>query len=170
MRGDPFYDGLLSMVQSADMSIVIVTPYYIPDEVLQRSLIVEARAGRDVTLILPAKSNHPITDFARKHHVRELRASGVKAQLFAPAMLHSKATIIDDRIAIFGSANCDLHNLFVNFENSVVIHTKPDVHEISKWAQSLLPSCSSAEPPQTHRFPRLNALTEDLSRMLAPML
>jgi len=170
VRGDPFYDGLLTMVQSADVSIVIVTPYYIPDEVLQRSLIVKARAGRDVTLILPAKSNHPITDFARKHHVRELRAAGVKVQLFAPGMLHSKATIIDDRIAIFGSANCDLRSLFVNFEIGVVVHTKPDVHAISEWAQSLLPSCSSAEPPQNHRFPRINALTEDLSRMLAPLL
>jgi len=85
-------------------------------------------------------------------------------------MLHSKATIVDDRIAIFGSANCDLRSLFVNFEIGVVVHTKPEVHAISKWAQSLLPSCTTAEPPKNQRFPRLNALAEDLSRMLAPLL
>lgn len=170
VRGDPFYDGLVTMIQSADESIVIITPYYIPDEVLQRSLITKARAGRDVTLILPAKSNHPITDFARKHHVQELRDAGVKVQLYTPGMLHSKATIVDDRIAIFGSANCDLRSLFVNFEIGVVVHSKAEVHAISEWAQSLLPSCSSAVPPQNHRFPRLSALAEDLSRMLAPLL
>lgn len=54
--GDPLYEGIVSMIQEADRSIWIVTPYFIPDDVLLRSLIVKARAGKEVTLITPRLS------------------------------------------------------------------------------------------------------------------
>src|SRR6185369_14942340 len=63
--GDPLYEGILAMMHEAERSIWIVTPYFLPDEVLLRSLKVKAHAGCKVTLILPARSNHPITDLAR---------------------------------------------------------------------------------------------------------
>ncbi|HEX2862374.1 MAG TPA: phospholipase D-like domain-containing protein, partial [Lacunisphaera sp.] len=42
VAGDPLYEGILSLVQQAQRSVWIVTPYFIPDEVLQRSLMVQA--------------------------------------------------------------------------------------------------------------------------------
>ena len=54
--GDPLYEGVVAMIQEAEHSIWIVTPYFIPDDVLLRSLIVKARAGRDVTLVVPTRS------------------------------------------------------------------------------------------------------------------
>jgi cardiolipin synthase len=44
--GDALYEGIVSMIQEADKSIWIVTPYFIPDDVLLRSLIVKARDDR----------------------------------------------------------------------------------------------------------------------------
>jgi cardiolipin synthase A/B len=78
--GDPLYEGILSMIQEARERIWIITPYFIPDEVLWRSLMVKARAGTEVTLILPARSNHPITDYARRHYTRELRTAGARSR------------------------------------------------------------------------------------------
>ncbi|HMD61768.1 MAG TPA: phospholipase D-like domain-containing protein, partial [Opitutaceae bacterium] len=46
--GDPLYEGIVSMIQQTERSICIVTPYFIPDEVILRSMIVKARAGCDV--------------------------------------------------------------------------------------------------------------------------
>ena len=65
-RGDPLYEKILSVIQEANHFVTIVTPYYIPDEVLQRSLMVKARSGKQVKLVIPKKSNHPVTDLARK--------------------------------------------------------------------------------------------------------
>jgi len=170
VKGDPLYDGLVAMTQSSEKSITIITPYFIPDEVLLRTLIIKARGGREVTLILPEKSNHRIADFARKHYVRELLQAGVKVMLYTPGMLHSKATIVDGQVALFGSANCDMRSLFVNFEIGVVVHTEPEVRAINQWAESLLSSCKAAKPTKDYRFPRLSHLAEDLSRMFAPLL
>lgn len=170
VNGDPLYEGLVAMIQSAARRIVIITPYFIPDEVLQRSLIVKARSGIDITLLVPARSNHPVTDFARKHYLRELREAGVIIKLHGPGMMHSKATIIDDTIALFGSANFDLRSLFVNFEIGVLVHSRKEVAAMSDWAQSLLNRAKDAKPAKRGRFHFAHSLVEDLSRLLAPLL
>jgi cardiolipin synthase len=170
VSGDPLYEGLVAMIQAAEKSIWIITPYFIPDEVLLRSLVVKARAGCAVTLIVPAKSNHPVTDFARRYYLRELHAAGVCIRLFGPGMMHSKATIVDDRIALFGSANFDLRSLFVNFEIGVIAHTAADVQAIKQWAQGLFDAAREPKPARPRRFRALGGIAEDLSRLLAPLL
>lgn len=133
VTGDPLYEGIISMIQEAHSSIWIITPYFIPDEVLFRSLMVKARAGVEVMLIVPAHSNHPITDYARRHYVRELRKAGVNAMEFGPGMMHSKAIIVDERMGMMGSANFDLRSLFVNFEIGVLLYSAPDVAAMKAW-------------------------------------
>jgi cardiolipin synthase len=137
--------------------------------VLQRSLIVKARAGCDVTVIVPARSNHPITDFARRHYLRELQKAGARVMLFQPGMLHSKGVIIDYRIGLVGSANFDMRSLFLNFEISVLVYSPGDVAGMRNWARSLIERCRPA--PQDRRRERpLRTMAEDLSRLLAPLL
>lgn len=167
--GDPLYEGIVSMIQEAEKSIWIVTPYFIPDEVLLRSLIVKARAGKEVTLITPKTSNHPVADFARKHYIRELQRAGAHVLLWGPGMLHSKAMIVDDHVALLGSPNFDLRSLFVNFEIGVLVHSRPEVAEMKAWAQDLSTRCHPAKVERKRsRF--VGNLIEDLSRLLAPLL
>jgi cardiolipin synthase len=167
--GDPLYEGIIAMIQDATQRIRIVTPYFIPDDVLLRSLIVKARAGREVTLILPARSNHPVTDFARRHYLRELIRAGGKVLLYPHGMAHSKAMIIDDRIGLVGSANFDLRSLFVNFEVGIVLHSAHDVAALGRWSDELVAQCVEATV-QTPKGRIMGNLAEDLSRLLAPLL
>lgn len=170
VKGDPLYEGIVSMIQEAEHSIWIITPYFIPDEVLLRSLIVKARAGKDVTLIIPAKSNHPITDFARRHYVRQLRKAGGRILHHTGRMMHSKAIIVDERIGLLGSANFDLRSLFVNFEIGVFLYSAADVQAMRIWAGELIRHCVEPAPEVRRRTRLLGNLAEDLSRLLAPLL
>ena len=168
--GDPLYEALISMIQEAERSIWIVTPYFIPDEVLFRSLMVKARAGHDVTLIVPARSNHRIADYARRYYVRELAKAGVRVRLFHHGMLHSKAVIVDDRLALMGSANFDLRSLFVNFEIGVLLYSEPDVLAMKAWATDLFNQSHAPRHERVKKFRLLGNVAEDLSRLLAPLL
>jgi cardiolipin synthase len=168
--GDPLYEGIISMIQEAEHSIWIVTPYFIPDDVLLRSLIVKARAGRQVTLIVPARSNHPVTDFARRHYVRELHEAGGRVLLFGAGMMHSKAVIVDDRIGLLGSANFDLRSLFVNFEIGLVVHSEAEVLAIKNWAETVTKHCRVLKPESSRKHHLLGSILEDFSRLLAPLL
>jgi cardiolipin synthase len=165
--GDPLYEGIVAMIQQAERAIWIVTPYFIPDEVILRSLIVKARAGCAVTLIVPAHSNHPVTDFARRNFTRELAKAGGKLLLYFPGMLHAKAIVIDDRVALVGSPNCDLRSLFVNFEIGVFIYTQPEVAAIGAWIADLMKEC---RPPVFAKPRLMTSVAEDLCRLMAPLL
>ena len=169
VAGDPLYEGLVSFIQEAESSVWIITPYFIPDEVLQRSLLVKARAGVDITLIVPAKSNHVIPDLARRQYLRELQQAGARILLYQPSMLHAKVVITDDRLAIFGSANFDLRSLFVNFEIGIAVYSPEQVAEIQAWADELVRDSQSYIAGQNPRR-WYNSLAEDLSRLLAPLL
>lgn len=171
VAGDPLYEGILSMIQEAHDSIWIVTPYFIPDEVLWRSLMVKARAGVDVTLVMPEKSNHPVTDYARRHHTRELIKAGARVMLYSSEMMHAKAIVVDRRMAMFGSANFDLRSLFVNFEVGVVVYSSVDVCAIREWAEHLISQCREMKPERRRRRSRiLGNVLEDIARLLAPLL
>jgi cardiolipin synthase len=168
--GDPLYEGIIAMIQEAEQSVCIVTPYFLPDEVLLRSLIVKARAGREVTVIVPARSNHPITDLARKDYLRQLRRAGARVLLFGPGMLHSKAIIVDGRIGLLGSANFDLRSLFVNFEIGVFLHSPSDVAAMKTWAEELARQSREPALERAGKFRPLGKLAEELGRLLAPFL
>jgi cardiolipin synthase len=168
--GDPLYEGILTMIQEAKESVVLITPYFIPDEVLMRSLTVKARAGRAVTLLLPTKPDHLITELARRHALRALHAAGVEVRLVGPGMMHSKALMVDDRLALFGSANFDPRSLFVNFEIGVFVHSQPEVLAMKAWADGLRVRSYAYRPEPPRGFAPLRELAEEVSRLLAPML
>ncbi len=165
--GDPLYEGIVSMIQEAERNIWIVTPYFIPDEVLLRSLIVKARAGVRVTLVVPAKSNHPVTDFARRNFTRQLITAGCQVLLYNAGMNHAKAMVVDDRVALFGSPNFDLRSLFVNFEVGVLVYTEPDISRIRAWVDEVMTHCV---PPRIGKRSLVASIAEDLCGLLAPLL
>lgn len=167
--GDPLYEGILSLVQQAERSVWIVTPYFIPDEVLQRSLMVQARAGIDIRLVVPARSNHRITDLARRFHLRELQAAGVKVLLYGPGMNHAKLILVDESVGLWGSANLDMRSLFVNFEVGALTYSHADAKKLARWMQEVF--VQTKPMPAPNKNPRLlPTIGEEIARLLAPML
>jgi len=132
--------------------------------------MVKARAGCEVTLIVPAHSNHPVTDFARRYYLRELQRAGARVRLYGPGMMHSKAMIVDDRIGLLGSANFDLRSLFVNFEIGVLLYSEPDVRAMKAWAVGLLSHCRPSRLLHQKKNRIIGNVAEELSRLLAPLL
>jgi cardiolipin synthase len=169
VEGDPLYEGILSLVQQAERSIWIVTPYFIPDEVLQRSLMVQARAGIDIRLVVPARSNHRITDLARRHHLRDLQAAGVKVLFYGPGMNHAKLILVDGAVGLWGSANLDMRSLFVNFEIGALTYSAADTRELERWMLEVF-THTKPMPARAKHPSLLPAIGEDIARLLAPIL
>ena len=51
----------------------------------------------------------------------------------APQMLHAKLVVIDDQIALAGSANIDSRSLFLNYELMIAFHEGEDVRRFGAW-------------------------------------
>ncbi len=131
---DTFYTLLVSATFNAHDRIIAVTPYFVPDSTLLMALCLAARRGVQVDLVLPTKSNHRLADQARHRSLRELAAAGAHIWLL-PQMIHAKGVVIDDEVALVGSANLDERSLFLNYELMVAFYHPADVRRFAAWLE-----------------------------------
>jgi cardiolipin synthase A/B len=129
---DTIYTLLVSGCFTAQTRIYLVTPYFVPDATLLMALTLAARRGVKVDLLMPEKSNHRLADWARLPALRELLAAGVKVW-FTHTMLHAKAVLIDEDLALVGSANLDERSLFLNYELMVAFYEPAVVMRFEQW-------------------------------------
>jgi len=144
VKGDPIYAVILTACYDAKNKIKIATPYYIPDDNIQKALTLAAIRGVTVDLIIPEKSDHKITDIARNRALRELTNAGVNIWLL-PKMIHAKVMIWDDNFAMSGSANLDIRSLFLNCELMSAFYSEHDIKWLSQWFTSLQKTCKSCQ-------------------------
>ena len=131
-RDDTAYDLFLSAIHRADRSVRIATPYFVPDTALLSALTLAARRGVRIELLLPARSNHRLSDLARRRALRSLHAAGGELWL-APQMLHAKLVVIDDEMALAGSANLDGRSLLINYELMMAFHDRDAIAAFTRW-------------------------------------
>jgi cardiolipin synthase len=131
-RDDTLYALLVTAAYRAGARILLATPYFVPEVALLTALCMAARRGVAVDLLLPSRSNHRLSDFARNRALRTLAQAGGRIWL-APGMLHGKLVVVDDTLALAGSANLDARSLFLNYELMVAFHAGGDVQRFADW-------------------------------------
>jgi cardiolipin synthase len=129
---DTVYSLLVTAAYRARERIALVTPYFVPDAALLQALCLAARRGVTVDLLVPARSNHRMSDLARTRALRMLSAAGGRIWL-APQMLHAKLAIVDHTMAMAGSANLDSRSLFLNYEMMVAFHDRRAIATFVAW-------------------------------------
>ncbi|HEV8551345.1 MAG TPA: phospholipase D-like domain-containing protein, partial [Polyangiaceae bacterium] len=165
MATDTVYDAFLTGIFSARERVVLVTPYYVPDEALQHALVLSARRGVRTEVVVPLRSNHRVADVARRALLRELRAAGVRVHYYPHGMVHAKALAIDGSVAYVGSPNFDMRSLFLNYEVAFFVYSKDAVAGILGFIDELVAESVASGPRQ-----RENWLVERIARLLAPEL
>jgi cardiolipin synthase len=162
---DTLYDLFLTGIFAANERVALVTPYYVPDELLQHALLLAARRGVRTEVVMPTVSNHRVADMARRSLVRELLAAGVLVRFYPHGMVHAKAMVIDDDFAYVGSPNFDMRSLFLNYENALCVYSPAAIGQVRGFIDGLIAECDANAPDHTeHR------VLEQLARFLAPEL
>ena len=129
---DTIYSLLVTAAYRAQTRIALVTPYFVPDSALLLALCLAARRGVVVDLLIPAQSNHWMSDVARNRALRSLAHAGAHVWL-SPHMVHAKMAVIDDTLALAGSANLDSRSLFLNYELMFAFHSAAEIAQFAAW-------------------------------------
>ena len=109
----------LAAVGAARRSIRVVTPYFLPSEVLLRALHLASKRGVEVDVIVPEVGNLPIVRWAMWGHYRLVVREGLRLWLSPPPFDHSKIFVVDGTWSSIGSTNWDPRSLRLNFEFNI---------------------------------------------------
>lgn len=106
----------LAAVGAARRSIRVMTPYFLPDQVLLKALHLAAKRGVDVDVIVPEIGNLPVVRWAMWGHYSQVLREGLRLWLTPPPFDHSKLFVVDGYWSSIGSTNWDPRSLRLNFE------------------------------------------------------
>lgn len=164
---DALHDALLTACMDARERIWVATPYFIPDEPILKALALQARAGRDVSILVPKKSNHRIPDLARGPALRELLDNGAKVFAYGKGMIHAKVLVFDNTLAIIGSPNLDMRSMYVNFEIALFHYSPPEIALTAAWFERIMCESESLFPKPVAM---IREWAEGLAFLAAPLL
>ncbi len=166
VNNDALYESIIYALFLAQKRIWILTPYFVPDSSLIDALIIASHRNIEIKIILPKISDQILADISRSGFLRELQNEGIEVLLYKPKMLHAKAMIIDDKVALVGSSNFDARSFFYNFEVMSFLYSKKDIIELNVWIESLFKECDKGLQPAG----KMRIIVENFFKMLSPAL
>ncbi len=125
-------------VSSAQHSIRIMTPYFLPTRALIAALRSAALRGVSVQIVLPENSNLPYVHWATRNMLWELLYYHVEVFYQPPPFAHSKLFLIDDDYALIGSANIDPRSLRLNYELGVEIYDRETTQTLTSHFKNMV--------------------------------
>lgn len=105
----------LHAIRECRRRILLANPYFVPDRGVLRALQRAARAGLDVRLLLPEKSDSRLMDLASRAVFEPLLAAGVRIWR-SSKVIHTKLLAVDEAFVSIGSYNFDHRSLAYNLE------------------------------------------------------
>lgn len=116
-----YYVTLISAIRSAQKNIWITAAYFFPTDEQVNDLIAAAKAGVDVRIIVPDKSDAGIAITMQRKHYTKLLKGGVRLWETHGVVQHSKTVTVDGVWSVVGSSNIDQRSVVFNDESDVVI-------------------------------------------------
>ncbi|RYL94021.1 phosphatidylserine/phosphatidylglycerophosphate/cardiolipin synthase family protein [Sporolactobacillus sp. THM19-2] len=103
---------------AARESIIIGSPYFIPSRKLMDVLMDRLEHGVKLMILLPMKRDHALVRPASFHYLQPLIEKGAGLFHFYQGFFHSKAFVVDRKLAYIGTTNFDQRSFFLNDELS----------------------------------------------------
>lgn len=119
------------LLYAAQRQIIIVSPYFVPDEALLLAVTTACQRGIHVELFVSEEGDQALVYHAQRSYYEALLRAGVKIWMYQrPYILHSKSMTIDDEVAIVGSSNMDMRSFGLNMEISMLVRGEEFTHEM----------------------------------------
>lgn len=162
--------GFIKMINHAEKSIHIQTPYFIPDESIMEALKIAIASGVEVKLMIPNKPDHPFVYWATYSYAGELLRAGGRVFTYEQGFLHSKTIVVDEKVASVGTANFDVRSFKLNFEVNAFIYSEEVSKDLTQdfYNDSLL-SYELTKDAYYDR-PTIIKFKESIARLLSPIL
>ena len=116
------YTAYLAAIRNATRKIWIQQAYFAPNPELRQELILAAKRGVDIRIIVPGFTDSRPVYYASRATYGELLESGISLYEHNEALLHAKTAVVDGVWSTVGSCNIDPRSFVHNNElNAAVV-------------------------------------------------
>lgn len=168
--GDCVQQILLQAIYQAERSLVLTTPYFVPDDPLVAALQSAADRGVSVQLIIPERNDSRMVNFACNAFLEELLTSGVEIHRCRKGLLHTKSMLVDDEIALIGTLNLDKRSLWLNFEVTLLVDDYSFATMLRELQQGYLHEAKQMSLADWCDRPWIQRMLENVFYLFSPLL
>ena len=120
----------LTACNSAHEKLWLTSPYFVPSKELASALEAAAQRGVDVRVIVPDKADNMIVQMSSQCFIDSVSRYGVKFYRYKEGFLHEKVMLVDEQIAVVGTANLDNRSFSLNFELMAYLFDRETVRAV----------------------------------------
>lgn len=164
------HDNYLRLINKAQKSIYIQTPYFIPDEAILNALMIAVKSGIEVNIMIPCMPDHPFVYWATYSYIGDMVMAGANCYTYNNGFLHSKGMIVDGKVLCYGTANMDIRSFALNFEVNAVIYDEKKAQEMVDIFQKDMEVCRQITRDYYVARRLKIRIKEQICRLLSPLL
>ncbi|MCA6071469.1 MAG: cardiolipin synthase [Endomicrobium sp.] len=166
-------DGIIELlvhgaINAAIKKILIVTPYFLPENNILTAVEMAAMKGVDIEIIIPEKSDYNFINRAVESNFLRLINCGVKIYKTPPPFDHSKILVVDDEWVFVGSANWDVRSFKLNFESNIEIFSKSLAKKLTAVAETKRKKARFITTAECKNLTFLQRIRNNACRLLTP--
>ena len=162
-------DIYLNIINQAKKYVYIYTPYLIIDTDVINSLILAARRGVDVRIIVPGIPDKKFVYDVTKSYFHTLIKGGVKIYTYTPGFVHSKVFISDDEVATVGTINMDYRSLYLHFECGIYMKDTNVIQDIKQDINNAI-KVSHKVTVEEAKSKLITGMWQAILRIFAPLM
>ena len=170
MENESIMQAYCMAISNAKKYVYIQTPYFLPNESILNAIESAALAGVEIKLMIPFRSDEKISYEASMSYMGSILKAGVEVYQYTKGFIHSKTIVIDDEIAIIGSANIDLRSFEQNFEVSAFIYNETHSKHLKELFMGDMKVSKKLSYFKWSNRPLLRKFIQALARLLSPIL
>ena len=161
---------LIEAIGAAEKRLLITTPYFIPGESLVDLLVIAAKSGIEVKLLVPGISDSRIVNVAARSYYADLLDHGVRIFEYQKGFVHAKTIVVDDSLALVGSANMDYRSFDLNFEVNALVYSKDVAGKLAAVFEEDLLNSKEIDREKWLDRPKYILIWEKFVRLLSPFM
>jgi cardiolipin synthase len=159
------------MIASAEKSIIIQSPFFIPDESIAEALKAAALSGVDIKIMASATgTTYKTPDWAANTYFADMARAGIRIFLYQKGYFHPKTISIDGVVCSIGTANMDIRSFSLNYEANAVIYDRRITEELEADFEHDLEYCTEFNLKEYKTRSGLSRFRDSLSRLIGPIL
>jgi cardiolipin synthase A/B len=157
-----------ALLYAAQERLVIVSPYFVPDDSMLYAITTAAERGVKVQLFACEVADQAVVYHAQRSYYETLLRAGVRIYLYEkPIVLHAKHFTVDDDVAVIGSSNMDMRSFSLNFEVSLLVRGRRFVDKLRRLEDSYRTHSRELTLEEWLERPTRSQVLDNLARLTA---